>query len=114
MKRISIALALIIIAGIALAVDYTVNINIPVEETTTVNQTVTTASVDSLSVILTGEDPFFIIRVSMKNEEGERLNIKNVKMTIDEVRAIMPEVDSVVSNANVVLTANLATLLTEE
>ena len=109
MKKIIIAI--IAIASIGFAADYSVNVSIPVNTSTVVDKTATTAQVESLSVMTRGASPVFMIRVVLKDADGVELDHKTVRMTIEQTRLLMPEIDAVMAQAQSAIQANIGTLL---
>ena len=58
-----------------------------------------------------GASPVFLIRVVLKDADGAELDRKTVRMTIEQARLLMPEIDAVVAHAQTALAANIGTLL---
>jgi hypothetical protein len=112
MKKYIIA-GLIAVATIGIAADYNVNVSIPVNTQTVINKTATVAQVESLSVMTRGTNPVFMIRIVLKDAEGAELDRKTVRMTIEQARQLMPEIDAVMTQAQGAIAANISTLLGE-
>jgi hypothetical protein len=106
-------IAIIAVATLGIAADYNVNVSIPVNTATVVNKTATVAQVESLSVMTRGINPVFLIRVVLKDAEGAELERKTVRMTLEQARLLMPEIDQIMGQAQLAIAANIEALLAE-
>lgn len=101
MKKI---IAIIIaIAGLAVAGEYAVT------KTITASKFV----IKRLSVDVSRPEPSFAIQGEWQDSDGHIVETKMVRMTLEQARQIMPEIDAVMSNAATAVSANIGTIIGE-
>jgi hypothetical protein len=91
------------IAGLAVAGEYALT------KTITASKFV----IKRLSADVSRPEPSFTIQGEWQDADGRMVEPKMVRMTIAQVRQIMPQIDAIMSNATTAITANISAIAGE-
>ncbi len=111
MKKIIIAI--IAIAGLVHAGEYAVTKPIALTQHTTTTVTATLFRLERFSAIVDRDVPIFLINGSYLDANGNLLERKTIRVTMEQAAQIMPDIATIMSNAQAAVAAYIDVLLAE-